>query len=73
MLNNLFRFDNLHDIGSYEIIQLIVSPRIQGILLQGKYGVLVWKITGIFLVFRPGEQASTSTMTCYIIEYEIQP
>jgi hypothetical protein len=48
MLSNLIRFNNLHDIGSYEVIQLIVSPRIQGILLQGEYGVLTWKITRIF-------------------------
>ena len=68
MLSNLVRFNNLHDISSYEVIQLIVSPRIQGILLQGKYGVLMWKITGIFLVFTPGEQARTSTMSCNVIE-----
>ena len=72
MLSNLIRFNNLHVIGSYEVLQLIVSSRIQGILLQGKYGVLMWKITGIFLVFRPGGQASTSTMTCNVIEYKIQ-
>ncbi len=63
MLSKLIRFTYLHDIGSYEIIQLIVSIRIQGILLQGKYGVLMWEVTGIYLVFTPGKQTSACTMT----------